>query len=114
MASRSDVAASVLGRVDAYLLRTGMLEGVRHLLIACSGGGDSIALVDMLRKLRGQALQLTLLHCDHGARPESEADARFVAAAARRWNLEVRIVAAPLGPDHPSSSAISEKVLPSI
>jgi tRNA(Ile)-lysidine synthase len=99
MASPSDVAASVLERVDAYVRRTGMLGSVRHLLIACSGGGDSVALVDMLRELRGARLQLTLLHCDHEARPDSGADARFVDAAARRWDLGVRIVAAPLGPD---------------
>jgi tRNA(Ile)-lysidine synthase len=50
------------------------------ILIACSGGADSMALLAMLSKLAPQnAWQLAAAHYEHGIRGEdSLADARFV------------------------------------
>lgn len=64
-------------RLRAALNRwRGDLEG--GLVVAVSGGGDSVA---MLRGLRAAEpdLALTVAHFDHNARPDSAADARFVA-----------------------------------
>lgn len=51
-----------------------------HVLIALSGGADSVALAVMLAEARAE-YGLTLLagHVDHGIRPESQGDAAFCA-----------------------------------
>lgn len=54
-------------------------------LVAVSGGVDSVVLLDMLSK---SDHQLVVAHVDHGIRGEdSAADARFVAALAKRYRL---------------------------
>lgn len=50
--------------------------------MAVSGGVDSVVLLDVLAK---QECRLVVAHVDHGIRPDSAADARFVAALARRY-----------------------------
>ena len=59
-----------------------------NLGLAVSGGADSTALVLLLAPLR-RTLGFTchVLHVDHGLRPDSTADARFVRALARRFNM---------------------------
>lgn len=58
------------------------------MLVACSGGPDSLALLSVLGELsRSRSLGLTLVvaHLDHGLRgDDGAADARFVARFARR------------------------------
>ena len=49
--------------------------GSRRVLLAVSGGLDSVALLDLLRETD---LDLMVAHLDHGIRPESAADAMFV------------------------------------
>lgn len=54
-------------------------------LVAVSGGVDSVVLLDMLAK---SDHTLVVAHVDHGIRgEESAADARFVAALAKRYKL---------------------------
>ncbi len=57
-------------------------------VVAVSGGADSVALLSVLRTL-APTWQLTLhvAHLDHNLRPESAADAHFVAALAAQWQL---------------------------
>jgi len=78
-----------------------MVEQVRTLLreniafapgekvvVAVSGGMDSMVLLDIVDRLREALdIQLHVAHFDHQLRPESAADSRFVAAAARRRDL---------------------------
>jgi tRNA(Ile)-lysidine synthase len=65
-------------------LGTGELPPV---VAAVSGGGDSMALLWLLRVFYGGAV--IAAHLDHGIRGgESEADACFVGEAARRWGVE--------------------------
>ena len=64
------------------------LPSAGGLALACSGGLDSIVLLDLAaahRRRTGQVL--TVLHLDHGLRPESAADAAFVEAAAVHLGL---------------------------
>lgn len=56
------------------------------LIVAVSGGVDSVVLLDMLVKQAGH--QLTVAHFDHGMRQGSAADARFVAALAASHGVE--------------------------
>jgi tRNA(Ile)-lysidine synthase len=54
-------------------------------LVAVSGGIDSVVLLDML--VREHQHELTVAHFDHGIRPDSAADARFVEALAAMYQL---------------------------
>ncbi|MBP9667342.1 tRNA lysidine(34) synthetase TilS [Candidatus Saccharibacteria bacterium] len=54
-------------------------------VVAVSGGVDSVVLLDML--VREGAHELIVAHFDHGIRPESDADARFVHALAKKYDL---------------------------
>ena len=60
----------------------------RRLLIALSGGADSVALAVMLAEAR-KAYDLTLYaaHVDHGIRPESQEDARFCRSLCQRLGI---------------------------
>lgn len=55
-------------------------------LIGVSGGRDSVALLHQL--LEAGFRQLVVCHLDHGLRPESADDARFVADLAKQHRLE--------------------------
>lgn len=54
-------------------------------LIGVSGGRDSVALLHALVQRGSRAL--TVCHLDHGLRPESAEDARFVSELAAQWQL---------------------------
>jgi len=59
-------------------------------LVAVSGGADSVALLAVLRRLAPTwGLRLAVAHLNHGLRPEAEEDARFVEALASAWGLPV-------------------------
>jgi tRNA(Ile)-lysidine synthase len=60
------------------------LRRVRYLL-AVSGGVDSVVLLDRLVKSGDH--ELIVAHFDHGIRPDSAADARFVEALSRQYGL---------------------------
>lgn len=64
-------------------------------LVAVSGGVDSIVLLDMLRKTDHR---LIVAHVDHGIRgAESAADARFVRALAKQYELPFTSIELHLG-----------------
>lgn len=69
----------------------GLLRGIEHLLVAVSGGADSMGLLHGLVRLRRRyRLRLTVGHLDHRLRGgESAADARFVAEQAAGLGLDV-------------------------
>lgn len=72
--------------------RCGVLEGDR-VLVACSGGADSVALLRALHLLQDRRtwnLSLTVAHVQHHLRPEDEAegDAAFVEALAGQLGLK--------------------------
>lgn len=64
-------------------------------LVAVSGGVDSVVL---LHKLVNEAKhELVVVHFDHGIRPESDADARFVAGLAIGYGLPFEMKREELG-----------------
>lgn len=74
------------GRVASAIRRHQVFEPGERVLVAVSGGPDSLALLAVLREmLPSFPLRLTVAHFDHGWRPESAADARFVEELAQRW-----------------------------
>ena len=54
-------------------------------VVAVSGGVDSVVLLDMLA---AEGVNIVVAHFDHGIRPDSAADARFVKALAARYGVE--------------------------
>ena len=73
--------------VKTYMLAQGMLppEGER-ILVACSGGADSVALLAVLREIRGVSIMCA--HFNHRLRgEESDRDEAFVRALCESWNL---------------------------
>ena len=77
-----------------------MLAGGERVLVAVSGGADSVALLHVLRRL-APALRLTLhvAHVDHGLRPESADEASFVARLAHHFGLRVEILPVTVAPE---------------
>ena len=77
-----------LEKVTRFVARQRLIEGGGRVLIAVSGGPDSVALLDILVRLR-PAAGLHVAHLDHMLRGEESAeDARFVRAMAKRLGLE--------------------------
>jgi len=77
----SDLLAQLQRRGDAVSGRV---------LVACSGGGDSVALLLLLWTLRKSlGLELSVVHADHGLRPESPEDADFVRQLCRTLDLDL-------------------------
>jgi tRNA(Ile)-lysidine synthase len=71
-----------------------MLAGGEHVLIAVSGGADSTALLSLLTLLAPEwRLRLSVLHVDHGLRPDSERDADHVRAVGARLRVPVDVTA---------------------
>jgi tRNA(Ile)-lysidine synthase len=67
-----------------------------HILIAASGGSDSMALAHLLanygRRVAPKS-KLKLLHVNHGWRgKESDGDAGFVKAKAKEWGIKAKVV----------------------
>jgi tRNA(Ile)-lysidine synthase len=82
----------VLAGVRDTIRRHAMLAGGETVLVAVSGGPDSIGLLCALEAL-AERLRLTLsvIHVDHGLRPDSAADAAFVEGLARARGLPVAV-----------------------
>jgi len=69
MKPRRPSAARMRGRVASFIEDHGMLEGVRTLLVAVSGGPDSMVLLRLLRELAPRRrIRLHVAHLHHGLR----------------------------------------------
>ena len=70
----------------------------RHLLVAVSGGPDSVALLDLLSGCRDElALELTVAHVDHGIHPDSAQVADRVRELAAGYGLRCLVRTLALG-----------------
>jgi tRNA(Ile)-lysidine synthase len=84
----------VLEHVAATISRFTMLAPGARVIVAVSGGPDSVCLLHALRELKIRVVGVA--HVNHKLRGEaSEEDERFVAALAREMELEFYSVAAP-------------------
>ena len=92
--------APLAERLRAHLAASRLLAGPALAVLAVSGGGDSLALLDLLAALAPDlGLGLVVAHADHGILPGSAEVARRVAAVAReRYGLETATAALALGP----------------
>ncbi|HJV04492.1 MAG TPA: tRNA lysidine(34) synthetase TilS [Actinomycetota bacterium] len=80
--------ARVLQQVTATARRHSMFDPRDVVLVACSGGPDSMCLLHALHRLRRLfRIRLAVFHFDHRLRPASSADARYTARQARRLGV---------------------------
>ena len=84
--------ARVLERVTATVRDHAMVDPGDTVLVACSGGPDSVCLLDALHRLRSLlAIRLEVFHFDHRLRPHSAADGRYVRRVAARLEVAVHM-----------------------
>jgi tRNA(Ile)-lysidine synthase len=68
----------------------GLVFARTHLLVAVSGGGDSVALLHLMHRFAARrTIELTVAHLDHALRRGSAADSRFVVRLAASLALPV-------------------------
>jgi len=105
----------------ALRLRHRVLEAVRRhrmwapgqrVVVACSGGRDSVVLLDLLHVTQGAHQgRLEVLTVDHGQRDGSAADAAFVVGLAEARGLSARrVVVAPEGPSEGALRSARQQV----
>jgi tRNA(Ile)-lysidine synthetase-like protein len=95
MANRSRQSRLTVEILSALRASLGAIRPGATLLVAVSGGPDSLCLLHALCALRSErALKLHVFHLDHQLRGEqSAAEAEFVAATARAWELPITLLA---------------------
>lgn len=75
-------------RVHTLLKTTVLLPRNASILLAVSGGQDSLCLAQLLVDLRPKwDWTLSVVHCDHGWRPDSASNAAHVMQLAQQWQL---------------------------
>jgi len=80
----------LLDAVRSAIRRYSMIERGDRVVVAVSGGADSMALLSALHALSSDLhCELAVAHLDHGLRPSSAADARFVEEQAASLGLPV-------------------------
>jgi tRNA(Ile)-lysidine synthase len=91
--------ARVLQRVTDTVRSHDMFRPGDVVLVACSGGPDSICLLHALHRLRRLfRIRLQVFHFDHRLRPDSEADGRYVGRQAHRLRVPFHLRAADDAP----------------
>src|SRR5207249_162328 len=90
--SRAGSVVTLLERVERTIRRHAMLAGGESVLVAVSGGADSVALLHVLATLApAWGLRLHALHVDHGLRADSARDAEFVRRLGERLGIPVDV-----------------------
>ena len=89
------------------------LQNAQRIVVAVSGGSDSLVLLHALCQTR-HAPALAVFHLDHGLRgAESAADAAFVRACCAAWDIPCHTEQADIpreAPDHPNLSEAARVV----
>lgn len=94
----SPVTDDLLDRFRAHLGSARLFAPPGGVVLAVSGGGDSLALLELMaRTAPAFGLELSVAHVDHGIVPGSDLAARQVQQAAARWELPFTGVALGLG-----------------
>ncbi|MBI3608232.1 MAG: tRNA lysidine(34) synthetase TilS [Nitrospirae bacterium] len=89
----------LLGRVRDALARLGPVRPGELVMVAVSGGPDSVALLHLLVRLSTiVGFRVHVAHCDHGLRgAESAEDAGFVRRLGEAWAVPVTVGCVPAG-----------------
>ncbi len=91
--------SSAHAKLHTRLRQTILLPKNSSVLMAVSGGQDSLCLARLLLDLRAQwQWSLALIHCDHRWRDDSAANAEYVCNLAKAWDIPVWLEAASVVP----------------
>ncbi|CEM20566.1 unnamed protein product [Vitrella brassicaformis CCMP3155] len=93
-ANATAFTSSLLDRVESRLRDDCRVLDGAFLLVSCSGGVDSVALLHLLHRLRGRfdpPLRLEAIHFDHRIRNESAEDAAFVCDLAKSLGINATV-----------------------
>lgn len=76
-------------RVDAFILKHDLIGSNDHLVLAVSGGPDSMAMLKFFQNMQSStSIQLTVAHVEHGLRgEESKKDAEFVREYCQSYDI---------------------------
>jgi tRNA(Ile)-lysidine synthase len=79
----------ILGKVRGTVFRYDMIRRGDRVIVALSGGPDSVCLLDILYEIKCELeIQLVVAHFDHGLRPEvDEVETQFTKSLAASLNL---------------------------
>jgi len=99
----------IIRNVKTTVSRYRMIEPGDRLVVAVSGGADSVCLLDVLHRLEGAlGITLTVAHFDHGLRPDAdEQETAFVRELAASFHLDLVIMKAD-PPLDPGSASLEE------
>ena len=81
---------------------SGLVRPGEPLLVMVSGGGDSVALLDIARRL---GASVSVLHVDYGLRSGSDRDASFVERLCSEWNVPLTVERVSLPPGNVQGAA---------
>ncbi len=96
---RPPAVARVLERVTGTVRRHEMLLPGQTVLVACSGGPDSVCLLHALVALRRLLrIRVEVFHFDHRLRPDSDLDARYVRRLCERLRVPLHLGVADSAP----------------
>jgi len=103
------VVADTGTRFARHLAVSGLIAPRSTVLVALSGGIDSMVLLHLLHTLPAPwELKLHVAHFDHRMRPDSGADAAWVRGFCRAWEIPVTI-GSPRGELHGQAAARAER-----
>lgn len=79
----------IIEKVGETIRQHRLLNGGDEVLVALSGGPDSVALLHLLHELKGKyRISLAAAHLDHGIRPESAGEREFCRHLCRRQKVK--------------------------
>jgi len=97
---------SLPSRLARHIARAHLFRQPGAAVVAVSGGGDSVALLDLLHALAPACgLELVIAHADHGIAPDSRTVGQSVRALAERYGLPFELGELHLGPDATETTA---------
>ena len=84
-------------KVKAYMKEHGMVVDGDVVLAGVSGGGDSMAMLEMLKRYQAEAtFSLCAVHVHHGIRgEEADRDERVVRETCEKWTIPFFILSLP-------------------
>ena len=104
------VIKQTIKKVKETILQYGMIDSGDLVIVAVSGGPDSVSLLDILNKLKDELrIRIVVAHYNHGLRPEAdESETRFVQQLATFMELPFETGKASLD-THENTASMEEK-----
>lgn len=92
-------------KLHTLLLKHVLLPKHSHVLMAVSGGQDSLCLARLLIDLQPKwQWSLAIVHCDHRWRKDSADNAAHVLQLAQSWDVPAWVECAPVPPDNEAAA----------